>query len=338
MANAIALAALAKAGKAYSTAEQAKSATAWIGVTTTALADGSTTNPITINGQSITAAAGNIAQYGGTEYIWSGSAWQEFGGNNDFVVTFTKSGSTWSADKNNAVISDAVSAGKRVIGKVAANLVTDKSAFQGQTFLLPLMASNSLYGAGSGYPFCGVFQTDTITLFVNIVIGLTSYLAQVVTAYIKEITLPELPSVTALDEYKVLTVGNAGLWHENDACHTVTYTVTGQPVDGVYPLYTDIALSDIQFALGKHANIRATLTVGTDTAILSPASIGTYYVRFSNVVMWNGVWSIFSIEHFVDQNDTETCQGYIIPINTTVMSYNTTSGKLAITNVPEVTA
>ena len=68
------------AANAAAKAEQAESATAWIGVTTTMLTDGSTTNPITINEQSVTATAGNIAQYNSTEYIWSGSAWQEFGG------------------------------------------------------------------------------------------------------------------------------------------------------------------------------------------------------------------------------------------------------------------
>ena len=51
----------------------------YIGVTTTALEDGSTTNPVTINGESVTAKKGNIVNYGSKEFIWNGSAWQEFG-------------------------------------------------------------------------------------------------------------------------------------------------------------------------------------------------------------------------------------------------------------------
>lgn len=53
----------------------------YIGVTTTALTDGSTTNPITIDTKSITAASGDIAIYGKKEFIFSDtdSAWHEFG-------------------------------------------------------------------------------------------------------------------------------------------------------------------------------------------------------------------------------------------------------------------
>lgn len=54
-------------------------ATKYIGVTTTALTDGCTTNPITINGQSVTAESGDIANYGSKEFIFNGTAWQEFG-------------------------------------------------------------------------------------------------------------------------------------------------------------------------------------------------------------------------------------------------------------------
>lgn len=58
---------------------QARSAKGWIGITTTALTDGATTNPITVNGQSVTAVAGNITSYDEQEYIFNGSVWQEFG-------------------------------------------------------------------------------------------------------------------------------------------------------------------------------------------------------------------------------------------------------------------
>ena len=53
--------------------------TAFLGVTTTALTDGATTNPIVINGQSVTAVTGNIVTYGSAEFIFNGTAWQEFG-------------------------------------------------------------------------------------------------------------------------------------------------------------------------------------------------------------------------------------------------------------------
>lgn len=55
-------------------------ATHWLGVTTTSLTDGSTTNPITINGDSVTAVSGDIVQdSNGNEYIFNGTAWQALG-------------------------------------------------------------------------------------------------------------------------------------------------------------------------------------------------------------------------------------------------------------------
>lgn len=55
-------------------------ATHWLGVTTTSLTDGSITNPITINGDSVTAVSGDIVQdSNGNEYIFNGTAWQALG-------------------------------------------------------------------------------------------------------------------------------------------------------------------------------------------------------------------------------------------------------------------
>lgn len=53
--------------------------TAFLGLTTTALTDGATTNPITVNGSSVTATNGNIVVYGNAEFIWDGAKWVEFG-------------------------------------------------------------------------------------------------------------------------------------------------------------------------------------------------------------------------------------------------------------------
>lgn len=58
-------------------------ATHFLGVTTTELTDGATTNPITVGGQSITAKNGDIAIYNQTEFIFTESttpaSWAEFG-------------------------------------------------------------------------------------------------------------------------------------------------------------------------------------------------------------------------------------------------------------------
>ena len=51
----------------------------WAGITTTALTDGATTNPITVDGESYTAVAGDTVSYESKEFVFSGTIWQEFG-------------------------------------------------------------------------------------------------------------------------------------------------------------------------------------------------------------------------------------------------------------------
>ena len=51
----------------------------FLGETTTALTDGATTNPITINGASVTATSGNLVLYGNKEFLFDGTKWIEMG-------------------------------------------------------------------------------------------------------------------------------------------------------------------------------------------------------------------------------------------------------------------
>jgi len=50
-----------------------------LGVTTTALVDEATTNPITVNGESVTAEANNAVFYESKEFVFDGTYWHEFG-------------------------------------------------------------------------------------------------------------------------------------------------------------------------------------------------------------------------------------------------------------------
>lgn len=49
------------------------------GTTTTALTDGATTNPITIDNESYTAVANDAVFYGNKEFVFDGAKWHEFG-------------------------------------------------------------------------------------------------------------------------------------------------------------------------------------------------------------------------------------------------------------------
>ena len=50
-----------------------------VGVTTTDLTDGATTNPITVDGQSYTAQPNDAVIYGNKEFLFDGTYWHEFG-------------------------------------------------------------------------------------------------------------------------------------------------------------------------------------------------------------------------------------------------------------------
>lgn len=65
----------------------------WMGVTTTALSEGATTNPISVDGQDVTAKLGGLASYDGMEYAWNGSAWQGMGPNNLGALAYKSSAS-----------------------------------------------------------------------------------------------------------------------------------------------------------------------------------------------------------------------------------------------------
>ena len=57
----------------------------FIGSTTTTISEGSTTNPITINGSSVTAINGNVVLYNHVEFIWVGS-WEKLGDEQSYAL------------------------------------------------------------------------------------------------------------------------------------------------------------------------------------------------------------------------------------------------------------
>ena len=79
----------------------------WVGVTTTALTDGDTTNPITIGGESVTVQIGAVAQYNGEEFAWNGSAWQSLGKNNFGDLAFKNSASGTYTPAGSIAVSEA---------------------------------------------------------------------------------------------------------------------------------------------------------------------------------------------------------------------------------------
>ena len=61
----------------------------YIGVTTTAITDGSTTSTISINSENVTAATGDVVIYGSKEFVFNGASWAELGDPSNYILKVT---------------------------------------------------------------------------------------------------------------------------------------------------------------------------------------------------------------------------------------------------------
>ena len=117
----------------------------WMGVTTTALTDGDTTNPITVNGESVTARLGGMASYDGSEFVWNGTAWQELGKNNFGALAFKSSASGSYTPAGTVAITQGTDTTASIVG-VSANGTLPSFTVSGETATfsagaLPTLAS-----------------------------------------------------------------------------------------------------------------------------------------------------------------------------------------------------
>lgn len=83
----------------------------YIGVTTTALTDGSSTNPIVIGGQSVTAKSGDLVIYGNLEFIFTSTdnKWHEFGSTGSLKALAFKDSASGSYTPSGAVSTPTIS-------------------------------------------------------------------------------------------------------------------------------------------------------------------------------------------------------------------------------------
>lgn len=99
----------------------------YLGETTTALTDGSTTNPITIEGASVTATKGATVTYGNKEFLWTGTQWKELGDLSDLGSLAYKNSATGSFTPQGTISGGAVSLTTETV-KVVNNAGTLPSA------------------------------------------------------------------------------------------------------------------------------------------------------------------------------------------------------------------
>lgn len=123
---------------------QLQASTDFLGITTTALTDQATTNPITVDSKSVTAVNGNIVVYGNKEFVFNGTKWFEFG---DLSTLGTL------ATKNSVTLNKGTST--NVLGSGSTFKVTNKAvSFTGGT-------SDTVLGTGT--TFTATKPTVTVT-------------------------------------------------------------------------------------------------------------------------------------------------------------------------------
>ena len=131
----------------------------FLGVTTTPLTDQATTNPIVVDGQSVTAKNGNIVVYDKSEFVFNGTKWFEFGDLSTLGALAYK---------------DTVSATAASSAVSFSGGTTDKVLGSGATFTTTVTPTTAVIKATASGTAVGADGTDT---FVKSYPGATSKLA-----------------------------------------------------------------------------------------------------------------------------------------------------------------
>lgn len=105
----------------------------FLGTTTTAIIDGSTTKTISVNSSDVTAASGDIVMYNGSEFIWTGTAWEKLGDEALWVPNTRKvnagtkltGGGDLSADRTISHATITTTAPTNTSGLFVKNIITD---------------------------------------------------------------------------------------------------------------------------------------------------------------------------------------------------------------------
>lgn len=123
----------------------------YIGVTTTALSDGSTTNPIIIDSKEVTVKSGDLAIYGKQEFIFSDtdSKWHEFGDTGSLKALAFK---------------DTASASYTPTGSIANIVTTSQSSIRAKYTPSGTVAIATDASGIANYTPAGTVSTPTITV------------------------------------------------------------------------------------------------------------------------------------------------------------------------------
>lgn len=155
--------------------------TYYMGVTSTAISDGSTTNPVIINGESVTAKTGAICTYQSKELIWNGTAWQEFGdlsalGDLAYAdtasTTYTPQGNISATFEGNSTFAYVVADNTPIPEPIAEQRYTPSGTITGTTFTGSSMTSTGKFTPAGNVSLTNSNQTVAVSKAAS---GTTTY-------------------------------------------------------------------------------------------------------------------------------------------------------------------
>lgn len=186
------------------------------GTTTTPLTDNSTTNPITIDGNSYTAVSQDAVFYGSKEFVFDGTKWHEFGDMTGLGSLATKNSATGSYTPAGSVSSSFSGTGVRLVTGNIAVPKTYEATFTGSS----MTSTGSYTPAGSVTVSTATTEDKTATVSKassgtatytpegSVSAPTISVATAGATTPIKPITaVGTLPTFTVADEILTITAG-----------------------------------------------------------------------------------------------------------------------------------
>lgn len=254
----------------------------FLGLTTTALTNGATTNPITVGGESVTAKKGNIAVYGLAEFIWDGAKWIEFGDLSTLGGLATKDTVSLNKGSGDNVLGEATTftAGTSTVtfsGGTTDNVLGSDATFTTTvtptTTNIKATASGTTVGAdGTAAAITGFGAHSTQTFVKSVTAETSNKLVTTTVPNVTGNTDVTIPNVTAnADKSWSVNVGTG-----NDA---ETLIFSGDFTNNTYTasdtdLGTALSASKVTLGTAKTVATGSVSTTGSGSAVVTGVTIG----------------------------------------------------------------
>ena len=206
----------------------------YIGITTTSLTDGSTTNPIQIDGQSVTAKAGDVVVVAGSgtgagadkEFVFNGTKWQEFGSTGSLKALAFKDNATGSYTPIGTNSSSEVSFNS------ATTTTQFVTAYKSNTGSFPTLASGTsqtvVTGISAGeLPSLTSSETTCVTEIGN---GSFPTVNSGSSAFVKTIDVGTLPTLGSAQTSNFNTDAEKTFYNESEETLTFSAATTATAV------------------------------------------------------------------------------------------------------------